>query len=323
MSDSSITHRDVQNFYGNAATKPKENLCCPTNYPTEDTTHIPQDVIDRFYGCGSPISLAGIKKGETVVDLGSGAGIDCFIAAKKVGRNGKVCGIDMTDEMLKVANESKKVVAKNIGYDVVEFKKGILEELPINDNSVNLITSNCVINLATNKVKVFEEMFRVLKDHGRILISDIVSEVPLPREITDNKKLWGECIGGCLTENQLISSLERAGLHGIEILEKTFWRTEKNINFYSVSIRAHKFQKNSTCVFIGQKAIYNGPFKVIIDDEGHVFPKNVEVEVCTDTALKLINPPYSGSFTIINPERDINELNSCSQNGIENKTACC
>ena len=319
MSKEQITHKDVQNFYGEAAKNPQDNLCCPTSYPQEDTSFIPQDVIDRFYGCGSPISIAGITEGETVMDLGSGAGIDCFIAAKKVGNKGKVIGIDMTDEMLDVANKSKDTVSRNIGYDNIEFKKGFLEKIPVEDNSVDLITSNCVINLSPNKVDVFKEMFRVLKDHGRILISDIVSEVPLPKTISQDVQLWGECIGGCLTENELISSLEQAGLYGVEILNKTYWRTEKNIKFYSVTLRAYKFQKTDTCVFMGQKAIYKGPFKVVIDDEGHVYPRNQEVEVCTDTASKLSNPPYKNLFRIIEPESEIDEPLSCTING----KVCC
>ena len=106
MEKTGNTREFVQDYYGKAAQQPREDLCCPTSYPTEDIGHIPQEVIDRFYGCGSPMSLAGIKEGETVVDLGSGAGIDCFIAAKKAGSSGQVIGVDMTDDMLKVANEN-------------------------------------------------------------------------------------------------------------------------------------------------------------------------------------------------------------------------
>ena len=163
MQKSEDTREFVQDYYGKAAQKPREDLCCPTSYPTEDIGHIPQEVIDRFYGCGSPMSLAGINEGETVVDLGSGAGIDCFIAAKKTGATGNVIGVDMTDDMLKVANDSKSQVGSNLGYENVEFRKGFLEEIPVENKSVDLITSNCVINLSPDKRAVFREMIRVLK----------------------------------------------------------------------------------------------------------------------------------------------------------------
>ena len=319
-----ITRDDVQEFYGEAAKRPQADLCCPTSYPVEDTSHIPQEVIDRFYGCGSPVGIAEIKNGETVVDLGSGAGIDCFIASRKTGADGKVIGIDMTDEMLEVARKCSETVSQNLGYKNVEFKKGYLEEIPVDNETVDLITSNCVINLSPNKVKVFQEMIRTLKDHGRILISDVVSEVTLPKQIKEDKQLWGECLGGCVTENQLISYLEQAGFYGVEILGKTFWKTVQNINFYSVSVRAYKHKKSGECIFQGQKAIYRGPFKVIIDDEGHVFPRNEEVEVCSDTASKLSRQPYSNSFRIV--ESDGTEDSSCcapEQNGLSNGSSCC
>ncbi|MCP4254869.1 MAG: methyltransferase domain-containing protein, partial [Candidatus Scalindua sp.] len=189
----------VREFYGKAAEEPQEELCCPTKNSQEDTSHIPQEVLDRFYGCGSPTIIAKVSEGETMVDLGAGAGIDCFIAAKRVGPKGKIYGIDMTDEMLKVANESRHLVAKNLGYDIVEFRKGFLEDIPVDSGTVDLITSNCVVNLSPDKKAVFSEMWRVLKDHGRIVISDIVSQVETPPHLKLNKQLWGECISGALT----------------------------------------------------------------------------------------------------------------------------
>jgi radical SAM protein with 4Fe4S-binding SPASM domain len=309
----------VRRFYGKAAEEPQKELCCPTAYPTEDISHIPQDVIDRFYGCGSPMSIADVKSGETVVDLGSGAGIDCFIAAKKTGLNGKVIGVDMTDQMLSVANECRPIVAKNLDYDVVEFRKGFLEEIPIEDKSVGLITSNCVINLSPDKKKVFSEMWRVLKDHGRIVISDIVSEVEVPPHIVTNDKLWGECIAGALTEEQFVSYLEQAGFYGIQVLKKIYWKDVENYKFFSITVRGYKFEKTAGCVSIGQRAIYNGPFKAILDEEGHLFPRGEEVEVCTDTARKLQNPPYAGLFIITDPTRAAPENYACCADG----GSCC
>ena len=155
-----------------------------------------------------------------MVDLGAGAGIDCFIAAKKVGPKGKIYGIDMTDEMLKVANENRQLVAKNLGYDIVEFRKGFLEDIPVDNGTVDLITSNCVINLSPDKKAVFSEMWRVLKDHGRIVISDIVSQVETPPHLKLNKQLWGECISGALTEDEFMAYLEQAGFTDSRLYRK-------------------------------------------------------------------------------------------------------
>lgn len=305
----------VREFYGNAAVEPQKDLCCPTSYPKEDIDHIPKEVIDRFYGCGSPVSIAGIKSGETVVDLGSGAGIDCFIAAKKVGPSGKVIGVDMTDQMLGVAEECRPMVAEKLGYEVVQFRKGFLEEIPVEDKSVDLITSNCVINLSPDKKTVFSEMWRVLKDNGRIVISDIVSEHEVPHHIIGNDRLWGECIAGALTEEQFVSYLEQAGFYGLEILRKTYWKDVDNHKFFSVTIRGYKFEKTAGCVYRGQRAIYNGPLKAIVDEEGHLFPRWEAVEVCTDTAIKLISPPYVGMFTVIDPTGEIQGTYKCDENG--------
>ncbi|MGQ0792516.1 MAG: methyltransferase domain-containing protein [Deltaproteobacteria bacterium] len=306
----------VRKFYGKAAEEPQKELCCPTSYPIEDTSHIPQEVLDRFYGCGSPMSIAEVKPQETVVDLGSGAGIDCFIAAKKVGSFGRVIGVDMTDQMLEVAMESKKTVGRNLGYDVVDFRKGFLEEIPVEDKSVDLITSNCVINLSPDKKKVFSEMWRVLKDNGRIVISDIVSEIEVPPHLATNDRLWGECLTGALTEEQFISYLEQAGFYGLQVLKKVYWKDVENYKFFSVTVRGFKFEKRAGCIFIGQKAIYQGPFKATVDEEGHIFPRGEEVEVCTDTAEKLSRAPYAGLFVVTDPTRESQaDFACCSTDG--------
>ena len=311
----------VREFYSKAADSPQEELCCPTKNSEEDTSHIPQEVIDRFYGCGSPISTAKVLEGETVVDLGSGAGIDCFIASKKVGSKGKVYGIDMTDNMLNIANENNKIVANNLGYDVVEFRKGFLEDIPIDDNKIDLITSNCVINLSPDKKSVFSEMWRILKNHGRIVVSDIVSVKTVPSHLRANKQLWGECISGALTEEEFIAYLEQVGFYGIQTLQKVFWKEVKGYEFYSITVRGYKFEKKEGCVFIGQKAIYNGPLKAIIDEEGHFFPRNKAIEICTDTAAKLSNPPYTGQFTIVDAENKSKQTYSCCST--EKGVTCC
>lgn len=310
-------HKIIQQFYTKAAEKPQANLCCPIKYDEDETSHIPASVLDRFYGCGSPILSADLQQGETVLDLGSGGGIDCFIASKKTKESGQVIGVDMTEQMLLVANENKVEVVKNLGYDNITFKKGFLEDIPADTESVDIITSNCVINLSMNKKQVFEESWRVLKDGGRFVVSDIVSDKTLPSHITVNKELWGECLSGSLTEQEFLQFLETTGFYGIELLSKSFWKEIEGYNFYSITVRAFKQKKSPRCNFQGSFAIYNGPFKTIVDEEGHSFNRHEPVEVCSDTANRLKRSPYRGCFTIV----DEKEKNSCSPT--PNDSKCC
>ncbi len=310
----------VREFYGKAAEIPQAELCCPTKFDDSAIAHIPKEVIDRFYGCGSPVALGNLQPGETMLDLGSGAGIDCFIAAKLVGPKGKVIGVDMTEGMLKIAGENRPIVAANLGYDVVEFRKGFLEQVPAETKSVDLVTSNCVINLSPDKPKVFSEIWRILKDNGRTVVADIVSDRPVPASLKVNPQLWGECIVGALTQEEFLARLVEAGFYGLSVLKKTYWKTVDGFDFYSVIIQGFKFEKTAGCRFIGQRAIYLGPMKSVIDEEGYLFPRDVEVEVCTDTAAKLSRPPYAGSFTVLEPNAARIEVTA---SGIPLKAAEC
>jgi MoaA/NifB/PqqE/SkfB family radical SAM enzyme/SAM-dependent methyltransferase len=291
----------MREFYGAAAETPQAELCCPTKYDDSATAHIPKDVLDRFYGCGSPMTTAGIQPGEVVVDLGSGAGIDVFIAAKFVGSAGKAIGVDMTDRMLAVAHENRPKVAAALGYDVVEFREGFLEAIPVECRSVDLVTSNCVVNLSPDKPRVLEEVWRVLKDHGRLVLSDIVSESRVPPHLKVNPQLWGECLVGALTQEELLAELERAGFYGLEILKRTYWKDVEGYPFFSVTVKGYKLEKTAGCVFKGHRAVYLGPGKAFVDEEGHQFPRNEPYEVCTDTVAKLSRPPYQRMFAILEP----------------------
>ncbi|MEW6325765.1 MAG: methyltransferase domain-containing protein, partial [Nitrospirota bacterium] len=315
--DLDAPRKAVREFYGAAADTPSEELCCPVQPDQADLTHIPAAVVERFYGCGSPVGSAGIKPGETTLDLGSGAGIDVFIAAKKVGPAGRAIGVDMTPQMLRVAREAQREVAVNLGYDAVEFREGFLEEIPADDRSVDLVTSNCVINLSPDKKRVFAEMWRVLKDHGRIVVADIVADQQVPPRQRQDPRLWGECISGALTEEEFLAYLERAGFYGLQILKKSFWKEVEGYRFSSVTVRGYKFQKTAGCVYIGQTATYQGPFESVSDEEGHWFPRNVPVEVCTDTAAKLSHAPYAASFIVTDATGKV------SGNGCDPNTGCC
>ncbi|MBI2944892.1 MAG: methyltransferase domain-containing protein [Candidatus Wallbacteria bacterium] len=292
-------HRIVEQFYGEAASDPKPGLCCPESFSREDVSHIPAAVLERAFGCGSPVTLAGVRVGETVLDMGSGGGIDCFIASRKVGETGAVIGVDMTEKMLQVAMENLPLVAGELGYRNVEFRKGYLERVPVDAGSVDLVTSNCVINLSPDKRAVFSEMWRVLKDHGRVVVSDIVSEGSVPAHLRVNSTLWGECLGGALSEDEFLGMLEAAGFYGISLLKKTFWQEVAGYRFHSITVRGYKFEKKAGCDFVGQWAIYQGPYKAVVDEEGHLFPRGEAIEICTDTAAKLERMPYAGSFTLI------------------------
>ncbi len=296
--------RAVREYYGAAAESPKADLCCPTSYDRSMTDHIPQDVLDRFYGCGSPVTRAAVQLGEMMLDLGSGAGIDVFIAAKLVGAGGRAIGIDMTDEMLSVANSCRPAVATNLGYDVVEFRKGFLEAIPVESGTVDVVTSNCVVNLSPDKPRVFAEVWRVLADHGRLVISDIVSDRPVPPHLRVNPKLWGECLVGALTEEQFMAELERAGFYGLTVQEKSFWKEVEGYAFSSVTVAGYKFEKMDGCVFQGHRAVYLGPGKIFVDEEGHQFMRNEPYEVCTDTVAKLQRPPYADMFALLAPHED-------------------
>jgi MoaA/NifB/PqqE/SkfB family radical SAM enzyme/ubiquinone/menaquinone biosynthesis C-methylase UbiE len=315
----------VRDYYGKAAAEPKAELCCPTRFDPEEVSHIPEAVVERFYGCGSPVSLADLAPGETFLDLGSGAGIDVFIAAKKVGREGRAIGVDMTDPMLAVARENRPLVAASLGYDAAEFRRGFLESLPVDDRSVDVVTSNCVVNLSPDKGKVFAEIWRVLKDHGRVVIADIVSEREVPPHLKTNAELWGECTVGALTAEAFVAGFEQAGFHGIEVLRKSYWKSIEEYPFHSMTVRGWKFEKTAGCVYRGQRAVYRGPAKAFVDEEGHTFPRGLEVEVCTDTAAKLSHPPYAGAFRVIEPDgdRSLEAADRCAPGGDPCAPGCC
>lgn len=218
----------VKNRYGQIATKGQ--TCCSCNgvtvmdqakaigYSPNELKRIPESAIMGL-GCGNPAGLATLKKGETVLDLGSGGGIDVFLAANKVGEKGWVIGVDITSEMIRKARSN----ARKGGYKNVEFRLGEIEDLPIEDESVDVIISNCVINLSPDKERVFAEAYRVLKPGGRMVISDIVTDKELPDEIRKSFSAWAECIGGALVRKEYLSAIKKAGFSPIKVLdEKVF-----------------------------------------------------------------------------------------------------
>jgi len=178
-----------------------------TIYEAPDVSALPEDVTNLSLGCGDPITLAALLPGQTVLDLGSGGGIDCFLAAKRVGDSGRVIGVDMTPEMLEKARANQA----KIGANNVEFRLGEIEHLPIGDDHVDVIISNCVINLSPDKPQVFREAFRVLKPGGKLAVSDMVTDGPLPQGVKDSLSAWTGCIAGALDVKDYIAAIEAAG----------------------------------------------------------------------------------------------------------------
>ncbi len=299
-----VSREDVRSFYSNAALASQESLCCPTQYDPQDLSHIPEEVREISYGCGSPVNRANIRQGETVVDLGSGGGIDCFIAAKLVGPSGNVFGIDMTDEMLKVAQKNALRVAENLGYNNVEFKKGFLEAIPLQDQSVDLVTSNCVINLSTNKKEVFEEINRILKPGGRFVIADIISEKEVPEEMRNHKELWGECISGALTLSEFLEAARPHGFHGFQIKKDYLWKIVEDVKFYSYTLEACKSAEPETASCCSDfTATYAGPFDAITHN-GNTYPVGVAVDVDESLAQLMQTSPYSAHFIVTDHESE-------------------
>src|SRR5512137_2034302 len=220
----------VREKYGNIAAT--SGSCCPSasccggpaviseigrkiGYAESDLAAVPEGA-NLGLGCGNPTALASLKEGETVLDLGSGAGFDCFLAAKKVGKTGKVIGVDMTPEML----EKARANSKKGKYENVEFRLGEIENLPVADNSVDVIISNCVINLAPNKKRVFEEAYRVLAPKGRLMVSDIVLLKQLPESIQKNVEAYAGCISGAELKDKYLGLMRDAGFKDVKVLSE-------------------------------------------------------------------------------------------------------
>lgn len=194
-------------------------------YSEKELRSIPAGA-DLSLGCGNPVALASLKPGETVLDLGSGAGMDCFLAANKVGSKGRVIGVDMTPEMIDRARAN----VKKGGYSNVEFRLGEIENLPVADGTVDVVISNCVINLAPDKLRVFSEAFRVLKPGGRLMVSDIVLLKPLPEAVKRSVKAYVGCLAGAIIKDKYIGAIESAGFAGVEVIEETQFPLDLMLN---------------------------------------------------------------------------------------------
>ena len=329
----------VKQRYAAGAQAQEAALCCPVVYDPQYLKIIPDEVIERDYGCGDP--SAHVRPGETVLDLGSGTGKICFIASQVVGAAGKVIGIDMTDAMLEVARRNAPIVAERTGFANVEFRKGRIQDLALDlekldtalrsqpiasadaflaaeelaqelrvkqplvaTEAIDVVVSNCVLNLVEPRAKrqLFEEIFRVLKLGGRAVISDIVCDEEVPQELQDDPELWSGCISGALTEEGFVAAFEQAGFYGIRILsrDETPWRTVRGIEFRSVTVEAFK-GKQGPCFERNQAVIYKGPFKAVLDDDDHHLTRGERHAVCDKTFQLFKKAPYREHFEFIEP----------------------
>jgi arsenite methyltransferase len=333
----------VRQRYAAGALTPESRLCCPSDYDENYLKAIPREVIDRDYGCGDP--TRHLHEGETVLDLGSGAGKICFVAAQIVGPTGKVIGVDMTDEMLEVARRNAPIVAERIGYANVEFRKGRIQDLaldlerldgelkrnPIMDaasflaadevaeelrvkhpliagDSIDVVVSNCVLNLVEPKSKqqLFEEIFRVLKKGGRAVISDIVSDEEVPEEMQSDPELWSGCISGALTEEGFSAAFEAAGFYGIQILNRSLQPWRTVQGIEFRSVTIEAFKgKQGECFERNQAVIYRGPFKEVLDDDNHRMERGKRYAVCDKTYNLYKKAPYREFFEFVDPVADV------------------
>lgn len=335
----------VRSRYQEGAREQQPSLCCPTEYAGNYTENLPAEIIDKDYGCGDPTRY--VSEGETVVDLGSGAGKNCYILAQKVGKLGKIIGVDFNDEMLNLARKYQQEMADKLGYSNTEFVKGKIQDLKlpleqletwlqnnpitsvdqmvayevkcdrlrqqqplIAENSVDVVISNCVLNLVRpqDKQQLFGEIFRVLKRGGRAVISDIVcDEDPTPK-IMQDPDLWSGCIAGAFREDMFLKMFEDAGFYGVEILkrEETPWQVIDGVEFRSMTVRAYK-GKEGICLERKQSIVYKGPWKQVIDDDGHVFCRGARMAVCDKTYNIMTSccSPYSKEVIGIEPYENI------------------
>ena len=293
-----ITQKVSDRYARAAATG--EQMCCPTGYDFADLkSFVPEEVLTISYGCGTPAGLNTVQAGETVLDIGSGGGIDCFEAARRVGPTGRVIGIDMTDTMLEIARRNAPIVAGNLGYATsnIEFRKGMADAMPVEDASVDLIISNCVINLAPDKRKVFREMYRVIKPGGRFTISDIVSDQVVPQYLVHDSAKWGDCLSGALQVQDYIGGMVDAGFRAVHQIKSTPWQSIDGIHFLSVTLTGYKFppvadQRASSY------ATLRGPFSSVTDELGQRYERGVPQAIDADREQLLRSGPLRSLFLL-------------------------
>jgi ubiquinone/menaquinone biosynthesis C-methylase UbiE len=335
-----LVENSVRERYSEGARERQDALCCPVDYDRELLKLLPQEIIDKDYGCGDPSRY--VQPGDTVLDLGSGGGKICYMAAQLVGPKGLVIGVDMNDDMLSLARKYQAEMAKKLGGDRVRFLKGYIQDLSLDvaamerylaehpvtnaaslaalkswqagqrksqpliaDASVDLVISNCVLNLVPDdeKSQLVKEIFRVLKPGGRVAISDITADEPVPQHLKDDPSLWSGCVSGAFEEREFVRAFEKAGFTAVclDKWEEKPWRVIEGIEFRAVTLVAFKGYGRE-CLDRGHAVIYRGPYAEVRDEEGHIFPRGERIAVCERTFRTLTEGPCRNHFIAIEPQ---------------------
>ncbi len=339
----SNTEAAVYNRYAEAAKERISELCCPIDYDPSFLKIIPKEILERDYGCGDPSRY--VRPGDTVLDLGCGAGKICYIAAQVAGPEGKVIGVDFNEEMLALARRYQPQIARRLGYSNVSFYRAKIQDLAspleeidaylrnnpvrssrelekfeayqsrlsngaplIPSDSVDILVSNCVLNLVRqeDKRRLFGEMFRVLKRGGRIAVSDIVSDEDVPAAMQNDPKLWSGCIAGAFREDRFIEAFESAGFHAVQIDN---YGLEPWQTIRGIQFRSvtvtARKGKQGPCWERNQAVIYKGPWKKVEDDDGHVLFRGKRMAVCDKTYHILTAAPYAEQVLPVDPLKEV------------------
>ncbi|HHM05384.1 MAG TPA: methyltransferase domain-containing protein [Gammaproteobacteria bacterium] len=364
-------HSAVLDRYSEGAKAVQNSLCCPVRYDTELLKPLPREIIEKDYGCGDPSSY--VREGDVVLDLGSGGGKICYMAAQLVGETGRVIGVDMNDDMLALARKYQAEMADKLGGHRVDFRKAYIQDLALDvaameewlaqhpvrnaqdlarleawktqhkkehplipDNSVDLVISNCVLNLVSDaqKQQLVQEIHRVLKPGGRVAVSDIVADEAIPRHLKDDPELWSGCLSGAFGEEEFLAAFASNGFLAVayDKWDAEPWQTIEGIEFRSVTLTAVK-ASTDPCLDCGHAVIYRGPYASITDDEGHVFYRGARMAVCERSYRFLTEGPLKNDFIGIPPANAKEPVNWCAPSGTRrpaaetkgavHATACC
>lgn len=335
----------VRDRYAKGAQAVVPELCCPVDYDASLLEVLPQEIIDRDYGCGDPSQF--VRKGDVVVDLGAGAGKICYMASQLTGPEGRVIGVDATDDMLALSRQHQAAIGDKIGWHNTEFRHGWIQDLALDrdklaawlkdhpvqsladlealeaekarlrteepliaDGSADLVLSNCVLNLVgtDEKQQLFREIARVLKKGGRAAISDIVSDEDVPLEMQQNPDLWSGCISGAMREDRFLQAFADVGLYGVQIAayQSEPWAVVEGIEFRSMTVIAYK-GKEGACYEHNEAVIYKGPWSEVRDDDGHVFRRGERTAVCRKTLGIMTSEPYAGELIPVHPLVEVAE----------------
>ena len=346
--------------YSEGAKQRQESLCCPVSYDSDLLAMLPDEIIERDYGCGDPSRY--VQEGDVVLDLGSGGGKICYMAAQLVGNGGQVIGVDMNDDMLSLARSYQGEMAQRLCGDRVRFVKGNIQDLALNiedldgylathpvnshadyvalknwetaqrhekpliaDNSVDLVISNCVLNLVADheKQQLLQEIFRVLKPGGRVAISDIVSDRAIPRAMKDDPELWSGCISGAFHETAFLDAFTASGFVATKYDKWDIdpWQTVNGIDFRSVTLTAIKPESTGN-PHDHHSVIYRGPFAMVVDESGNTYQRGQRTSVSGSTHTLLTNPAYDAAFIDVSDTGRAVAAGCCSTESTHGNSCC-